>query len=173
MFTIISTIIGFLGATLPKLLDLWQDKKDKAHELELLDKQIEFAKLKISTDLEAVGMQTASLAELATINAQSNEIVTMYNTQKTGITFVDAINGMVRPILAIFFMVAYFLAMYPHILMALNIASQQQSFANNMEYLKALQIAISGIWTENDDCFFAGIIAFYFGSRFMENYKRG
>ena len=41
MFTLISTALSFLMGGLPKLLDFFQDKSDKAHELELAKMQTE------------------------------------------------------------------------------------------------------------------------------------
>ena len=40
MLTLISTLISFLSGGLPKLLDFFQDKSDKKHELELAQMQI-------------------------------------------------------------------------------------------------------------------------------------
>jgi hypothetical protein len=41
MMTLLSTLLSFLAGGVPKLLDLWQDSKDKAHELELARMQNE------------------------------------------------------------------------------------------------------------------------------------
>ncbi|NBX86940.1 MAG: hypothetical protein EBQ97_00260 [Bacteroidetes bacterium] len=41
MLTILSTLISFLMGGLPKLLDFFQDRNDKKHELALAQMQIE------------------------------------------------------------------------------------------------------------------------------------
>jgi hypothetical protein len=41
MFTLLTTIVSFLAGGLPKLMDFFQDKSDKAHELELVKMQTE------------------------------------------------------------------------------------------------------------------------------------
>ena len=41
MLTILSTLISFLMGGLPKLLDFFQDRQDKRHELDLARMQIE------------------------------------------------------------------------------------------------------------------------------------
>jgi len=41
MLTILSTLISFLMGGLPKLLDFFQDRQDKKHELALAQLQIE------------------------------------------------------------------------------------------------------------------------------------
>jgi hypothetical protein len=41
MLTLLSTLLSFLMGGLPKLLDFFQDRADKAHELELARMQTE------------------------------------------------------------------------------------------------------------------------------------
>jgi hypothetical protein len=41
MFTLLTTLVSFLAGGLPKLMDFFQDKSDKAHELELVKMQTE------------------------------------------------------------------------------------------------------------------------------------
>jgi hypothetical protein len=41
MFTLLTTIVSFLAGGLPKLMDYFQDKSDKAHELDLVKMQTE------------------------------------------------------------------------------------------------------------------------------------
>jgi len=41
MLTIFSTLVSFLMGGLPKILDLFQDKADKSHELKLAQMQTE------------------------------------------------------------------------------------------------------------------------------------
>jgi hypothetical protein len=41
MFTLFTTLISFLSGGLPKLLDFFQDKSDKKHEMEMARLQTE------------------------------------------------------------------------------------------------------------------------------------
>jgi hypothetical protein len=41
MFTLLTTLVSFLAGGLPKLMDFFQDKSDKKHELELAKMQTE------------------------------------------------------------------------------------------------------------------------------------
>ena len=41
MITLLSTVVSFLAGGLPKLLDFFQDKSDKKHELELMAMQVQ------------------------------------------------------------------------------------------------------------------------------------
>jgi hypothetical protein len=66
----------------------------------------------------------------------------LYKTYNTGIHWVDALNGTVRPVIAYAFFVLY-------------------------AYVKYEQISHTPwlMWTEDDQAIFAGIISFYFGQR--------
>jgi len=41
MFTLLSTLVSFLAGGLPKILDIFQDKQDKKHEILLAQMQVE------------------------------------------------------------------------------------------------------------------------------------
>ena len=41
MISLIGSLLGFGTSFLPKVMDYFQDKQDKAHELQLMDKQLE------------------------------------------------------------------------------------------------------------------------------------
>ena len=63
MLTLLSSLLGFGTSFMPKILDYFQDKSDKKHELMLMDKQLEqqlklgelgLRKAHIEADTEAV-----------------------------------------------------------------------------------------------------------------------
>jgi hypothetical protein len=41
MLSLLGSLLGFGTSFLPKLMDYFQDKQDKKHELQLMDKQLE------------------------------------------------------------------------------------------------------------------------------------
>jgi hypothetical protein len=41
MFSLLGSLLGFGTSFLPKVMDYFQDKQDKKHELQLMDKQLE------------------------------------------------------------------------------------------------------------------------------------
>ncbi len=140
MFTIISALLGFLGSGFPDLMKLIQDKQDKTHELEIMEKQIELQKLGLSQRLEEIQIQS-----------EGQEMKALYEAVKTGITWVDALGATVRPVLAYAFIGIFMLSKLPVILMV-----GVDPF--NLELIPYL-------WMESDACIFSSIIAFYFGSR--------
>jgi len=151
MITILASLLGFLGSTLPNLFKIFQDKSDKAQELAIMAMQVEFAKLNLATQLHEVQ-----------IGADAQELRTLYSTYETGIPWVDALNGCVRPILAFAFFGLFFLTKVPCIILAFH------DIWHGLEFSQSVMI---GLWSDNDSAIFAGIISFYYGSRAMQKMK--
>jgi hypothetical protein len=140
MITLLASIAGFISSIIPEILKFFKDKNDKNHELNILNLQIK-------------QLKKSALAELPEIDA-SYELLqqaSLYTTYKTGINWIDALNGSVRPVLAYSFFIMYGIVKF-------------------MQYKAILGIApvivyIETIWTTDDQAIFAGIISFYFGQR--------
>lgn len=96
MIALLGSLIGFLGAVFPEAMKIWRDRLDKAHELAILDRQMELQKNGHMQQMEAVGAWT-NVAEM-------KELYATYTTQ---IGWVDALNGTVRPVLAYAFFLLY------------------------------------------------------------------
>lgn len=96
MVALLGSLIGFLGAVFPEIMKIWRDRMDKAHELAILDKQMDMQKAGHLQQMEAIGAW-ADVAEMKEIRAG-------YTTQ---IRWVDALNGTVRPVLAYAFFLLY------------------------------------------------------------------
>jgi len=140
MITILASLVGFISSLIPEILKFFLDKNDKKHELEILDHQIKLKNTGHSTKLE----------EILAMNALS-ESQSIYKTYKTGICWVDALNGTVRPVLAYSFFGIY-------------------AFIKFLQYkIIAVSINVNDIanilWSVDDQAIFAGIISFYFGQR--------
>lgn len=149
MFTILSALLGFLGSALPDALKYFQDKQDKRHELDIMDKQIQ---------MQVSGYQQQ--LEMIQVQADSAQMQSLYASVRTGVTWVDALGGTVRPVLAFAFIFMFILTKLPIILIVCN-------DIHNIAYTDYL-------WTESDSCIFSSIIAFYFGSRsFHKIHNRG
>ncbi len=129
MSTIIASLVGLFGAALPKVFEVFQDGKDKKHELELI-------RLQIERDKE-LGTQNAHAIE---VQGDAQVLVKALDTLKTGIRWVDALSGTVRPI------VTYLLVLrYLYVVFAYNYA-----------------------WTNFDSDLLAIVLGFWFGSRMLQ-----
>ena len=142
MITMIASLFGGLLGFVPELIKLWKDKSDKAHELKLLDLQAKNAEL----------YHEQRILELNT-QADISESAGLYRTYTTGITWVDALNGTVRPVLTYSFFMLYAVVKY-YQFTAIGPGSPTFMYT-------------SVLWTEEDQAIFAGVIGYYFGQRSM------
>ncbi|MCT4635195.1 MAG: hypothetical protein N4A31_02970 [Rickettsiales bacterium] len=146
MITLLASLAGFISSLIPEVLKYFVDKSDKNHEVLLLEYQMRLLKLKSNNRLEEV--ESSGYAE---------EAKALYRTYKTGVYWVDALNGTVRPILAYAFFGIY-------------------SFIKILQYRlieHSLNITdiITILWNGDDQAIFAGIISFYFGQRAITKLK--
>ncbi|HJD66948.1 MAG TPA: holin family protein [Rickettsia endosymbiont of Bembidion lapponicum] len=147
MITLLAAITGFISSIIPEILKIYKDINDKRHEIDILDRQITNNKLN----------QSKTFTEL-TISQEMAEQYALYSTYKSGVSWVDALNGSVRPVLAYSFFAMYGIVKYV----------QYKSLKSSALLVQYLDI----LWTIDDQTIFAGIISFYFGQRtFNKLYK--
>ena len=142
MITLLGTLIGFISSIIPDLVKLFQERQDRAHELRILELQLQQQASGHSQRLEEIGAQ----ADIAESRA-------LYKTWASGVAWVDALNGTVRPVLAYAFFLLYF-----------TVKCMQFAL---IDWLNPLPWQVDALWNGEDQAIFAGIIAFYFGQRAM------
>ena len=140
MITLIGSLLGFISAAFPDFLKLIRDHQDRKHELTILQLQMQ---------QQAQG-HTNRLEEIQ-VEADIAESRALYKTYNTGIRWVDALNGTVRPVIAYSFFILYALV-------------KLMQFFADLPWL---------LWTPEDQAIFAGIISFYFGQRAMSKLRQG
>ena len=79
MLTLLASLLGFATSSLPKLLNLWQDKQDRQHELAILDRQMEQMRLGHHQYLEEIQVQADAL---------ERQSLYSYDNRNTGIAWV-------------------------------------------------------------------------------------
>jgi len=147
MITVISSLVGFISAAFPDFLKLFRDHQDKQHELKILQLQLQQQAQGHRERLEEIHTQ-ADVAEATAI----------YKTYATGIEWVDALNGTVRPVLA-----------YAFFLLYASVKAMQFALLPDAP----LPWQVQGLWGVEDQAIFAGIISFYFGQRAMSKFRAG
>ena len=148
MVTLLGSLIGFISAAFPDLLKIWRDAADRKHELTILRLQMEQAAQGHQQRLEEINTQ----ADIAESKA-------LYRTYYSGIKWVDALNGTVRPVLAYAFFLLYF-----------TIKCMQFAM---VDLGNPLPWHMDMLWSVEDQAIFAGIISFYFGQRAMSKVRSG
>lgn len=146
MIALLGSFIGLLGGALPDLLKLYRDAADRKHELTILQMQMQQQKQKGAQRLEEIHAQ----ADIAESKA-------LYRTYHTGIAWVDALNGTVRPVLAYAFFLLY--------------AAVKTAQFISLDAYSA--VALMQLWNPEDQAIFASVISFYFGQRAMSKFRAG
>lgn len=142
MIALLGSLLGFFGSMVPEIIKTFRDKSDKQHELAIMQLQLQSAQADRNIRLE----------EIRT-TADTSESLALYKTYKTGVQWVDALNGTVRPVLTYSFFALYATVKYLQYIM---IGTDAPMF----QYIEIM-------WNAEDQAIFAGIISFYFGQRAM------
>jgi hypothetical protein len=167
MLTIFSTLVSFLMGGLPKILDFFQDKSDKKHELELARMQTErelqlaaagyAAQQKIEDiKLDEIRTQTASQDRQSLIGAQQAEMQAIYahdtSLNEGTSQWMKNLRASVRPVITYGF---FFLLVGIDAVLAYKGITGGTNFDDLANQL----------WDDETQALFAAIISFHFGGR--------
>lgn len=156
MLTLFSSIAGFLTAGVPKVLEFFQDKSDKSHELKILQLQKER-----ELELHAAGLTAQrEIAEIeydrSIVDAQIRESESVYKmTQSLGdgaSQWVINLRASVQPCITygLFFLLVF-----------IDAYACWYAVKTGVEFSAAIQ----QIWTDDVQALWAAIVAFWFGGR--------
>jgi len=167
MLTLLSTLVSFLMGGLPKILDVFQDRQDKSHELKLAQMQIErelqlaaagyVAQQQIEAiKLDEIKTQTASAEKVSLIDAQQAEMSAIY-AHDTALSegtskWMKDFRASVRPVITYGF---FFL------LVGIDGVLAYKGLTSGVDFV---QLA-DQLWDNETQALFASIIAFHFGGR--------
>lgn len=163
MLTILSTLISFLMGGLPKLLDFFQDRADKKHELALaqmqIERELELRKAGFEAQERIEQIHSAQLEIKANenlVNAQVAEMQAIYKHDESlgeGTSqWMKNLRAGVRSFITLGF---FFLLVFVDVGMFVYGWNNGVAFPTLAERL----------WDSNTQALFASIIAFHFGGR--------
>jgi len=166
MLTLLSTLISFLMGGLPKLLDFFQDRSDKAHELELanlqIQRELEMRKAGFEAQERVEQIHTEQMqiqAESATQQFKLQERQALYAHDiaigQGASTWVINARAMVRPALTY----GMFL-----LLVFVDVAGFLYAWHSNVPFIDCLD----QLWDNDTQLIWASIVAFWFGSQAFE-----
>lgn len=156
MLTLLSTFLSFLSGGLPRLLNFFQDKQDKKHELALAEIQ-----LRMQLEIQKQGFQSQErIEEIHTdqiqIQTQGAERQALYahdiEIGKGASQWVINARAMVRPTITygLFFL-----------LVAIDAAGIWYAWTQNVPF----KIMLDGVWNQDTQLIWASVIAFWFGTQ--------
>ena len=167
MLTILSTLVSFLMGGLPKLLDFFQDRNDKKHELNLaqlqIQRELELRKAGFEAQERVEQIHSAQL-EIETkakgtenlVNAQVAEMSAIYAHDESlndGTSqWMKNLRAGVRSFITLGF---FFLLVF------VDIGLFVYGWNNGIQFPALAE----KLWDSNTQALFASIIAFHFGGR--------
>jgi hypothetical protein len=152
---------------LPKLLDFFQDKSDKSHELKLAqmqtDRELQLAAAGYVAQqhieeikLDEIKTQTQSAEKVSLIDAQSAEMKAIYAHDEAlsegTSTWMKDLRASVRPVITYGF---FFL------LVAIDATLAYKGLTSGIDF----NTLANQLWDNETQALFASIIAFHFGGR--------
>ena len=140
MLSLLGSVLGFGTSFLPKVMDYFQDKQDKAHELRLMDKQVEQQKSLGEIKLQHMHVE-ADIRESEALLKHDKAIM------KSASTWVVTYAASVRPSIGYLLFLEFFILTY---LLAFDMIT--------LELYQA-------IWNAPMQVAFSTVLSFYFGSR--------
>lgn len=167
MLTLLSTLVSFLMGGLPKMLDFFQDRQDKSHELKLAQMQTErelqllaagyAAQQQIEAiKLDEIKVQTEADNKQALIGAQQAEMNAIYahdtSLNEGTSQWMKDLRASVRPVITYGF---FFL------LVAIDATLAYKGISSGVDFT----VLADQLWDNETQALFASIIAFHFGGR--------
>jgi hypothetical protein len=156
MLTLISTALSFLMGGLPKLMDFFQDKSDKSHELELARMQTERELQMMERGFIAQARIEEIRTEQVQMETQAQERSAMYAHDiaigQGASQWVINLRASVRP------MVTY---LFVFLLIVVDIASIWWAWSSGTAFVEAIPM----VFDADEMQILASIIAFWFGTQ--------
>jgi hypothetical protein len=155
MIEILGGLLGGVFRIAPEVLK-WLDRKgERAHELEMLKAEMEFAKIRG----EIMMKQVEASMTVAELDAMAEAIKEQGETARAAGWFIAAISAAVRPLVTYWFVTLY---------SAVKIASMLIAYQQNADWK---QVLVSN-WNEADMAMLMLVLTFWFVGRVWERNKR-
>ena len=163
MLTLLSTIASFLTGGLPKLLELFKDRGDKKHELEMMRMSVEREMQMAERGLVAQQRIEEIRADSAMAQAAASERLAVYEhdtvMDKVAPKWVIGLRASVRPVITY--------CMFG-MLCAINLFGCWYAVKQGVDFQEALNL----LWDDETQALFASIIAFWFGSQAFSSARK-
>lgn len=156
MLTLLSTLLGFFSSGLPKVLDFFQDRSDKRHEIELAQIQTE-RELQMA-ERGFLAQQRVEEIKLEQVQTEGyyQERQSLYQHDieigKGASQWVTNLRAMVRPTIT-FGLFA--------LLVIVDIAGIWYAWSTGADF----KMMMDTVWDDETQMIWASIIAFWFGSQ--------
>lgn len=169
MFEILSFVFGGIFRVIPEVMKLWDKQKERAHERDMFNLQLEADKLRASLAMQTMEKQGEIQQQLAELNAliaatqaQAQPYAKTGNKWLDGLlVFAEMASTLVRPTLTYW----YCVVMYG--------AYKAATFQLVLGAGASPESAVTQLWTPNDHAVMLSIIGFWFVDRAIRRRASG
>lgn len=154
--TLLGGLLGGAFRIAPEVLKLIDRKNERAHELKMQEKALEFEKLRGAQRMAEIGASADAAWNIGAIEALRESIIAQ--GKQSGVKWVDALSSSVRPVITYWFMALYCAAKTAAFLGAID---------SGADWIPAVQAA----WTEADQALWAGVLNFWFLGRVFDRVR--
>jgi hypothetical protein len=156
MITLISTLVSFLAGGLPKLLDFFQDKSDKKHELALAqiqrEKELEAMKLGFLSQQKVEEIRTDQIALQTAVQERESLYKHDIEIGKGASQWVINSRAMVRP------GITYGLFM---LFCFVEVAGFYYALKMGTDF----EVMLDQLWDDETQLIWSSVVAFWFGTQ--------
>ena len=156
MLTLVSTLLGFASGGLPKVLDIFQDRGDKKHELAMMAMQRERELALAKEGFVAQAVLEEIRTDQVEMQTQAQERLGMYKHDmkiaEGASTWVINLRSSVRPVVTYIFVL---------LLVVVDIAGIWYAYSTGVAFAEAMEM----VFSDDEMSILAAIIAFWFGSQ--------
>jgi hypothetical protein len=156
MMTMVSTFLSFLAGGLPKILEIFQDRQDKKHELALVAAQKERELALAERGFIAQARVEEIKLEQVQVQSAAEERVALYQHDmeigKGASQWMINLRASVRPVVTYIFVLE---------LVAINIAGVWYAYNTGVPFAAAM----AEVFSDDEMLILSSIIAFWFGTQ--------
>ena len=153
--TLLGSLLGGVFRIVPEVMKLLDVKNEREHEAKMMEKEMEFAKIKGEISMR----ETVATMTVAEIGAMSEALKEQGQTARAAGKFVSAISALVRPLVTYWFVALY---------SAVKIASILMAYEDSGNWKEVLVTS----WNPDDMAMLMLILTFWFVGRVWERNKR-
>jgi hypothetical protein len=150
--TLLGGLLGGVFRIIPEIMKYFDAKNERAHEIKLTDKQIEFEQVRGAQKMSEIGAASQAEWDKGAMDTLKTSIENQFKL--TG-TKIDILTYSVRPVITYWFMLLYCVA---------KTAIFYAAIIGGAAWHEAVKLA----WTEADNALWAAILNFWFLSRVFE-----
>jgi hypothetical protein len=156
MLSLISSLMGFASAGVPRLLDIWQNKGDQKHELALMamqrEREIALAREGFVAQARVEEIRTEQI-EMQT-QAQEKLAIWKHDSKlaEGGSTWVINLRASVRPVVTYIFV---------GLLVVVDVAGIWYAYSTGVAFAEAMEL----VFSSEEMAILSAIISFHFGGR--------